>query len=162
MDILILVVLGTQKQPFTRLLDAIENSSLNELILVQSVNTNYFSKKMTIFSFVPFEEMNKKMSEAKFVITHGGTGSIIQALEHNKKVIACARLMKYGEHLDDHQKELISAFAEAGYILELREGDNLDNVLANIDSFHPKKFVSNNTLFLKRLKESIDDFLTVE
>jgi UDP-N-acetylglucosamine transferase subunit ALG13 len=161
-DLLILVVLGTQTQPFTRLLDSIENSKLNEPVLVQSVNTDYKSSKMTIVPFIPFAEMKGQMEMARFVITHGGTGSIIQALECNKKVVACARLKKYGEHIDDHQKELISAFAEAGYILELHEGESLDIIMSKIDSFVPKRFESNNTFFLERLNQSIDNFIELE
>ena len=50
------------------------------------------------------------MEKANIVITHGGTGAIIGAVKKGKKVIAVPRLAKYGEHVDDHQLQLIKKF----------------------------------------------------
>ena len=50
------------------------------------------------------------MEKANIVITHGGTGAIIGAVKKGKKVIAVPRLAKYGEHVDDHQLQLIKQF----------------------------------------------------
>ena len=84
---MILVTLGTQKQPFTRLLQKIDDSSINEKIVVQAGYTVYNSKKMHIFDFIPYDEMNKLIDEADLIITHGGTGSITMPLKKQKKVI---------------------------------------------------------------------------
>ena len=72
---MILVTLGTQKEPFTRLLDYIENSNIDDEIIVQAGHTKYNSKKMKMFDFVSYEEMQKYIDKADLVITHGGTGS---------------------------------------------------------------------------------------
>ena len=45
-------------------------------------------------------------------------------LKRGKVVIAAARLSKYKEHNNDHQKQIIREFADNGYILELREKVN--------------------------------------
>ena len=42
---MILVTLGTQKEEFTRLLDSIENSKINDKIIVQAGYNKYNSKK---------------------------------------------------------------------------------------------------------------------
>ena len=109
-DLLILVTLGTQLQPFTRLLDAIEKLNLDEEIIVQAGCTKYTSDKMKILDFVSYEEMAKLVKKARVIITHGGTGSIVEPLKKGKIIIGCARLKKYGEHVDDHQTELIEIF----------------------------------------------------
>lgn len=154
---MILVTLGTQTQKFERLLNAIENSHLDDEIIVQAGGSADFqSKKMKMMKFINYEEMNELIAKADFIITHGGTGSIIMPLQKNKKVIACARLEKYGEHINDHQKELVSIFAEEGYILELREGQELDEVLKKLKTWEPKKYISNTENFIKNLKEEID------
>lgn len=154
---MILVTLGTQTQKFERLLKAIENSRLDDEIIVQAGGSADFqSKKMKIMKFINYEEMNELIEKADFIITHGGTGSIIMPLQKNKKVIACARLEKYREHINDHQKELVSIFAEEGYILELREADKLDEVLKKLKTWEPKKYISNTENFIKNLKEEID------
>lgn len=152
---MILVTLGTQKQSFKRLLEKIENSKVEDEIIVQAGYTEFNSKKMKIIDFINYAEMEKLVDKADLIITHGGTGSILGPLKKNKKVIACARLAKYGEHVDNHQEELVSIFAKEGYILELREDDNLDDLLSKIDKFKPKKYVSNTDNFIDNLKKLI-------
>lgn len=155
---MILVTLGTQDQKFYRLLDALENSKVKDKIIVQAGgSSDYQSKKMEIFRFIDYKEMEKYIDEADLIITHGGTGSIIMPLQKGKKVIACARLEKYGEHINDHQKELVSVFAEEGYILEFNDGDNIDELIKKSKSFKPKKYVSNTENFIKNLKSIIDE-----
>ena len=152
---MILVTLGTQKQSFKRLLEKIENSKVEDEIIVQAGYTEFNSKKMKIIDFINYAEMEKLVDKADLIITHGGTGSILGPLKKNKKVIACARLAKYGEHVDNHQEELVSIFAKEGYILELGEDDKLDDLLSKIDKFKPKKYVSNTDNFIDHLKKLI-------
>lgn len=155
---MILVTLGTQDQKFYRLLDALENSKVKDKIIVQAGgSSDYQSKKMEIFRFIDYKEMEKHIDEADLIITHGGTGSIIMPLQKGKKVIACARLEKYGEHINDHQKELVSVFAEEGYILEFSDGDDIDDLIKKSKSFKPKKYVSNTENFIRNLKSIIDE-----
>lgn len=155
---MILVTLGTQDQKFYRLLDALENSNIKDKIIVQAGgSSDYQSKKMEIFRFIDYKDMEKYIDDADLIITHGGTGSIIMPLQKGKKVIACARLEKYGEHINDHQKELVSVFAEEGYILEFNDGDDIDELIKKSKSFKPKKYVSNTENFIKNLKSIIDE-----
>lgn len=152
---MILVTLGTQKQSFKRLLEKIENSKVEDEIIVQAGYTEFTSNKMKIIDFINYAEMEKLVDKADLIITHGGTGSILGPLKKNKKVIACARLAKYGEHVDNHQEELVSIFAKEGYILELGENDKLDDLLNKLDKFKPKKYVSNTDKFINNLKKII-------
>lgn len=151
-----LVTLGTQHQEFTRLLDYIENSNLKGEIIVQAGYTKYESKKMKIFDFISYDEMEKYIDKCDLVITHAGTGSIVMPLKKDKKVIACARLSKFGEHVDDHQVELVDVFYSEGYILKVDEDTSLDEVLKNIKDFKPKKFVSNTKKFIENLEQEIN------
>lgn len=152
---MILVTLGTQKEQFTRLLDYIENSNIKDKIIVQAGHTKYKSNKMEIFDFIPYDKMDKYIDEADIIITHSGTGSVLTPLKKGKKVIVCARLSKYEEHVDDHQVELLEVFKEEGYVLELTEENNLDEVYQETKNFKPKKYVSNTENFIKKLKEEI-------
>jgi len=151
-----LVTLGTQHQEFTRLLDYIENSNLKGEIIVQAGYTKYESKRMKIFDFISYDEMEKYINKCDLVITHAGTGSIVMPLKKDKKVIACARLSKFGEHVDNHQVELVDVFYSEGYILKIDEDTSLNEVLKNIKNFKPKKFVSNTKKFIKSLENEIN------
>lgn len=152
---MILVTLGTQKQPFTRLLEQIEKSNIKDEIIVQAGHTKFESEKMQIFDFIDYGKMEKLVEKADLIITHGGTGSIVGPLKKGKKVIACARLKKYGEHVDDHQEQIVNTFSEVGYILKLEEKDNLDNLVKQIKKQKMEVFHSNTENFMKQLKEII-------
>lgn len=153
---MILVTLGTQKQSFNRLLDMIEKSNINDKIIVQAGYTKYKSKKMKMFDFVDYQEMDKLIKQADLIITHGGTGSIVTAIKQGKKVIACPRLKKYGEHVDDHQKQIVDIFSEVGYILKLDENDDLDELVQKIQAKKMIPFKSNTTNFINNLKKEIE------
>ena len=156
---MILVMLGTQNNSFERLLkkmdELIEKKVIDEKVIVQSGYTNYESKNMRIFDLIPQEELERYQEQADLIITHGGVGSIVSSIKKGKKVIVCSRLQKYGEHVDDHQKQLTTVFKEKGYILELEENDNLDSLLKQATKFKPNKFISNKDNFIKQLKDEI-------
>ncbi len=155
---MILVTLGTQKQKFYRLLDAVEKLNTNEDIVVQAGGSaDYKSDKMKIFDFISYDEMQKYIDEADLIITHGGTGSIIMPLQKNKKVIACPRLAKYEEHINDHQKEIVNVFALEGHILKYDDGDDLQEVYDKSKSFKPIPYKSNTENFIKNLVKIIEE-----
>ena len=151
---MILVTLGTQDKDFSRLLVAIDNEikkgNIKEKVVVQAGCTNYTSDRMKIFDLVPPEKLNRLIDQSRLVITHGGVGSILSAIKKGKIVIAAPRLKKYGEHVNDHQKQIVKEFSEDGYILELRDFNKLGKMLEKAKSFRPKKFQSNtqNMVFL--------------
>lgn len=159
MDLLILVTLGTQFEPFHRLLKEIEKLDLSEEVIVQAGHTKFESSKMKILDFIPYEEMNSLVDKARIIITHGGTGSIVEPLKKGKVIIGCARLEKYGEHVDDHQTELVSIFSDEGYILELKDGESLKDILKQAETFVPKKYESNTDSFIAKLQARIDNYL---
>ena len=155
---MILVTLGTQDQKFYRLLDYIENSHIDDEIIVQAGGSaDYESRKMKIFKFIDYDKMDKLIDESDLIITHGGTGSILTPLKKGKKVIACARLEKYQEHINDHQCEIVSLFKKEGYILELNEENKLDDLMKEIKKFKVKKYISNTDNFINGLKKLIDE-----
>ncbi len=158
---MIFVTLGTQDKEFTRLLEAIdreiEKGNIKERVVVQAGYTKYESKNMEIFDLIPTDEFNKYVKNADLIITHGGAGSILTAIKNNKKVIAAARLYKYKEHTNDHQKQIVKEFAEEGYILELRDFNKLGKLIEKSKSFTPKKFVSNTPNMVKLIEDYIED-----
>ena len=157
---MIFVALGTQKQQFTRLLKILENSKEleGEEIIVQAGHTKYTSEILDIKTFLSFNEIEKYIKQAEFVITHGGVGSIIDALNLNKKVIAVPRLMKYVEHVDNHQLEICEKLANEEYIECLFEEENIDDKIKNIRRKEYKKYKSNSD-YLEKLDNVIKEFV---
>ena len=157
---MILVTLGTQDKPFTRLLDAvqqlIDKGIIEDKVVVQAGCSKYESKDMEIFDLIPMDDFERLMSECDLLITHGGVGSIVSGLNKNKKVIAIPRLAKYGEHVNDHQKQIIDNFNKKEYIIGIEETDELEDALNKVKKFKPKKYESNRDNMIKLITELIE------
>ena len=158
---MILVLLGTQNNSFHRLLEEIDNliekKVINEKVIVQAGYTKYESKNMKIFSLIPQNELNNYQKEANLIITHGGVGSIISSLKIGKKVIAIPRLHEYGEHVNDHQKQIVESFDKKGYIIGINDVSQLENAIKKVANFIPKKYETNNKKMLSIIEQFIDN-----
>ncbi len=158
---MILVLLGTQHNEFTRLLQEIENciklGIINEKVVVQAGVTKFESSNMEIFDMISKEELEKYVEEADLIITHGGVGSIIMALNKNKKVIAVPRLHEYNEHVNDHQRQIVKVFNEKKYIIGIQNVEDLSEALKQIKDFKPQKYQSNNTKMISIIENFIDN-----
>ena len=89
------------------------------------------------------------MKEAEIVITHGGTGVIVNASKLGKKIIAIPRLKKYGEHVDNHQVQIVRQFKEANLIEDIE--DNIDELETKIQEVRQKEYkqYKSNTIEIK-------------
>lgn len=157
---MILVLLGTQNNSFNRLLCEIEKlikqEVIKEEVIVQAGYTKYKSENMKIFDLIPKQELEEYQNQARIIITHGGVGSIISSIEKKKKVIAVARLHEYGEHVNNHQKDIIELFDKKGYIIGIKEVDKLEQALKTVENFEPKEYKHDNTKMLKIISDYID------
>ena len=157
---MIFVTLGTQDKGFRRLLESIEKEiekgNIKEKVIVQAGCTKYKSNNMEIIDLVSVDDFDKLISEASLVITHGGVGSILTAIRYGKPVIAAARLKKYKEHTNDHQKQIIKEFSDAGYILELRDFNKLGKMVDKAKNFKAKKFESNTHNMINLISDYIE------
>jgi UDP-N-acetylglucosamine transferase subunit ALG13 len=156
---MIYVSLGTQDKKFPRLLQEvdklIDKGIIKDEVIAQIGQTKYESKNMKIYDYLSKEDVLKYMKESRFIITHGGVGTILDALKLNKKVIAVARLKLYKEHVNDHQLQIIREYTKLGYILDGTY--DLEKAIFDINDFIPNQYVSNNENFIKQLEDYIDN-----
>lgn len=158
---MIFVTLGTQDKSFKRLLEnidkEIEKGNIKDKVIVQAGYTKYSSKNMCIFDLLDKDDFDNYIKNCDLLITHGGVGSILTGLKNDKKVIACPRLFKYNEHMNDHQIQIIERFTDAGYILPYNENDDLGKIIKQATKFKPNKYQSNTTNMVKLIKNYIDN-----
>ena len=158
---MILVLLGTQNNSFNRLLEEIEknikNGTIKEEVIVQAGYTKFETDKMKIIDLMSKEQLEKFQDEADLIITHGGVGSIISSIEKGKKVIAVPRIHEYGEHVNNHQKEIVKDFNDKGYIIGIEKVEDLKQAIIKSKEFEPKKYQPNNEKMLKIIEEFIDN-----
>lgn len=158
---MIFVTVGSQKFQFNRLLrevdKLIEDGKITDEVFAQIGVSDYKPKNYKYKDFITQEEFNNYLDKANILITHAGTGVIVNALKKGKKVIGVPRLAKYGEHVDDHQMQLIKEFTEMKLIVKCEDIKALEKEIKNIESQNLKKYESNNDRFLKNIKEYIKE-----
>lgn len=157
---MIFVTLGSQKFQFNRLLkkldNLVKNSKIKEEIFAQIGYSDYKPQNYKYKDFVDRDQFKDIMSKSDIVITHGGTGAIITAVKQEKKVIAMPRLAKYGEHVDDHQIQIVKEFEDSGIIKAVYDIEDLEKALISINSEHFKKYKSNTQTIINDIEEYIE------
>ncbi len=156
--ILILVLCGTQKQDFTRLLRLVEQVADQEEVVVQAGHNQYKTNKMKLFDFTSNDEMEKLYQKADLIVTHAGAGSILQGVKSQKRIIAVPRLKKYQEHVNDHQLELANKLEELGCILTYHDGEDFLELYERAKKFTPAKFQQKGNMELL-IEQRLDKYL---
>lgn len=152
---MIFVTLGSQKFQFNRLLKAVDELDTDEEIFAQIGYSDYKPQNYKYKEFLDREEFAVWEQKADIVITHGGTGAIIGAVKKGKKVIAVPRLAKCGEHVDDHQIQLIKQFKDLNLIYACMDGD-LQKALEVVKNTTYNEYKSNTDTIIKSLEEFIE------
>lgn len=156
---MIFITLGSQKFQFNRLLKAIDKlvseGKITNTVFAQTGYSDYLPQHFEYKAFMDREEFSHMQGNADIIITHGGTGAIVGALKKGKKVIAVPRLAKYGEHVDDHQIQIVSEFMEHNLIYECDDVDKIEEAI-EYTSMHDFKPYKSNT---KVIIDSIEQYL---
>ncbi|WP_252216023.1 PssE/Cps14G family polysaccharide biosynthesis glycosyltransferase [Clostridium sp. VAP41] len=157
---MIFITVGSQKFQFNRLLKEVDRlvkeKKITEEVFAQTGYSNYKPKNYKYKKFLDRDEFSNIMSRCHIVITHGGTGAIIGAVKQEKKVIAVPRLKEFGEHVDDHQLQIISEFGKMNFIKSVNKIEELDDVINTIGNCELNKYVSNTKVIIKSIEEFIN------
>lgn len=154
---MIFVTLGSQKFQFDRLLQAVDELKTDEEIFAQIGYSNYEPQNYEYKKFLGRDEFENVMDKADIVITHGGTGAIIGAVKKGKKVIAVPRLKKYGEHVDDHQLQLVEQFKDLNLICACKNVDKLDEAVKIVQRTKYSCYQSNTFNIIQNIDNYIKD-----
>lgn len=128
---MIFVTVGTHQQPFDRLIRALDALPPDELV-VQYGFAEAPRGVARAVPFMPFPEMLENFRRADAVITHAGVGSILCATTVGHVPIVVPRLKRHGEHVDDHQVQLIRELERAGEITVLWDVEGLTAAVADV------------------------------
>lgn len=158
---MIFVTLGSQKFQFNRLLKEvdtlIEKGVITEEVFAQVGYSDYQPKNYKYKQFLDRDEFAEWEEKCDTLITHGGTGAIIGAVKKGKKVIAVPRLAKYGEHVDDHQLQLVEQFDDLNLICSCVDISELDAALNEVKYTIFPHYKSNTY----RIVQSIEEYIKV-
>jgi len=113
---LIFVTVGTHHQPFDRLLGALADLPGDELVVQYGPGAPPPGVNRAA-DYLPFDEMLACYAEADKVITHAGVGSILCARRAGQLPLVVPRRHDLGEHVDDHQAELVRKLEPRGSVI---------------------------------------------
>lgn len=124
--------------PFDRLSEAVLRTHAakplaKRLIVQTGLGSACAPRTEKNFSVVPtldFADIKKLLERAELVICHGGTGSLVTALRAGCRVVAMPRRFNLGEVYDDHQREIVEAFAARGLVERCEDADDLPAAIA--------------------------------
>ena len=117
---MILVTLGTDEHPFERALDVVDRLRPAHELVVQHGHTparDWDGVKW--IDFVPFDSLLAFMREADAVVSHAGVGTIMTVVSLGRRPVVISRLAAYGEHVDDHQLQIVAKLASRGFVVPL-------------------------------------------
>ena len=158
---MIFVTVGLQKFQFNRLLkkidELIEDGTITDKVFAQIGYSDYKPKNYEYKKFLTQDEFNENIEKSNLVITHAGTGVIINAIKREKRVIGVPRLVKYNEHVDDHQIQLLKVFKELNYIEVAKDTDELKEKIKNIDNETFRKYESNTDKIIEDIRKFIEE-----
>lgn len=157
---MIFITLGSQKFQFNRLLQAvdelIEKDFITDKVFAQVGYSDYVPVHFEYKQFLDREEFDEQEGKCDILITHGGTGAIIGAVKKGKKVIAIPRLAKYGEHVDDHQIQLIEQFKGQNLICGLNDATELESGLKYVKEHVFDVYKSNTQTIIDSIERFIE------
>ena len=158
---MIFVTLGSQKFQFNRMLveidRLIDEGKIIDEVFAQIGASDYKPKNFEYKDFLTQDEFKDYMKKADLVITHAGTGAIVTALKNDKLVIAIPRLARFGEHVDDHQIQLIDEFKELNFIEPVYEIDQLGEALELVKKNKYNKYISNTKTIINDIEKFIQN-----
>ncbi|RYF19994.1 MAG: glycosyl transferase family 28 [Flavobacteriales bacterium] len=131
---MIFITIGTQ-EPFDRLIkamDEVANLFPEKKFYAQVSDTSYKALHLKTQSFLAPAQFNRLFNEAELIISHAGMGTIISALTQKKPILVVPRLVKFGEHRNEHQLATAKKMEELGYVRVAYDIDALKNEVINL------------------------------
>ncbi|OSY02776.1 PssE/Cps14G family polysaccharide biosynthesis glycosyltransferase [Bacillus mycoides] len=145
---MIFITVGSQKFQFDRLLKEIdrlieEKQVSSEDVFAQIGYSTYEPRFYSYQNFLNKEEFLNLIDKSEIIVTHGGTGSIINGVKKEKKVIGIPRMVEHGEHVDNHQFEIIEQFKNSNLIYGVFDVSEIENALKSVKDMKFRKYESN-------------------
>ena len=142
---------GTHPQQFNRLVKALDRLAKNDKslrIFAQTGNSD-FAPSFPHEKFLSGTEYEKKFRDASIIVSHGGAGTIISALQLEKRLVIVPRLKKFGEHTNDHQLDLARALEKQGKAIAVENISGLAGAIEKARHFRPDFSSSREKLIIR-------------
>ena len=157
----VFVTVGTRDEPFTRLIKGVEalvrRGVIKGKVIIQAGYTKYSSDCVEAFDFCMPEKIDELIMNAKYVITQESAGIGTQCLKYRTPFIVMPRDYQFGElpTKSDMKEDLHYRLEEMGYAKVVRDANELEKAIVNIDSLKTG-FDFNNSMAISNLQKAME------
>lgn len=158
---MIFITTGSRSFQFNRLLKTVDGALgeglITDTVFAQIGSSDYRIKNYEYIDFLNHDEFNDKLNSCDIVLTHGGTGVIVNSVKIGKRVVAIPRLAQYGEAVDDHQIQLIKAFEKLEMVTPCYDctSNGVARAIVESKSKKVKPYKSNTYQILSSIEDMI-------
>lgn len=158
---MIFITTGSRNFQFNRLLKAVDEAVsegiIQDKVFAQIGASDYKIQNYGYTEFMNHDEFNQQIYNCDIVVTHGGTGVIVNSVKAGKHVVAVPRLPLYGEVVDDHQIELIKVFEKLDMVVPCYDctSKGIAEAIQNAKQREMRTYISNTNVIIS----SIDDYI---
>jgi UDP-N-acetylglucosamine transferase subunit ALG13 len=146
---------------FDRLIKKIDDIAphFEEEFIVQLGASKYVPKNVRWIQYVPYGESLDYFKNARLIIGHCGSGTIINALSFGKPLIAVPRLVKFYENSDDHQLQIAQRLGEKGFVEVVYDVENLESAVRRVLEKGKRALEGETSSWRNALIKKLKDFV---
>jgi UDP-N-acetylglucosamine transferase subunit ALG13 len=162
---MIFVTVGNATQGFSRLLKAVDELTgkgvfESDSVFIQSGNNpDFFPSHCKHEPFLPMEEFARKVCDADLIVCHAGAGTLLHVLRAGKVPVVMPRRKKYGEHVDDHQLELVQVLASEDRVIPAYEPEDLPTAIEEPRRRNRQPVPPSPSLMQSLVAQAIEDLI---
>jgi len=156
---MIFVTVGLHYQGFERLIRKMDEiaGKIHEEVIMQIGSTKYKPIHSKCFESIDDKEMTELFLNARIVVTHAGSGTLLDLIRLKRPFIIVPRLKKFNEHIDDQQIELADALSGSNKAVSIYDIEDLEKAIYNFQS-SPIQSYEKNLNIIQFLKKTLEEF----
>lgn len=159
----ILVTVGTCLQPFDRLLQYTDEaiSALHEPVtgICQYGPSQVRPRHLTCRETISRKDFEAEIAASDVLISHAGIGTLSSAIREGHKALVVARRGALGEHVNDHQLEIVEELRRAGSIEVIETAAQMRQALLQYERGERRRGprLADNPARLAKVVEAIEE-----
>lgn len=138
---MILVTVGHQ-MPFDRMLRLVDRWSQHHRrtdLFAQIGESDFRAKHFPCEQWLTPAEYRERLEACTGIISHAGTGTIIQGLMLGKPILVLPRLARHAETRNDHQVGTARYFESRGLLMAAYDDEGFSRALEQFETFTPRE-----------------------
>jgi len=144
---------------FVRAIDEWAGDNPGRDVFLQIGEGEYEPRNVPWARMMPHDEYRRRLCECSLFVAHVGMGSILQAMEERKQMLALARHNSLGEHTTDHQLHTAARFQGIAGLKIVDTADELKAEMSALIDNPMQQATAISSYASQELIENVAEFL---